>query len=145
MEIVWPNETILTTALARIVKKVLEIWGDLLSLRFQSKHTNKRWGGLVRSYIQMSGGRLITATRNNTENTRTNRTTIIRKQKREENQLYGRLKRLRRDHLHWKTWTGLSNGNHTNNGISADSSTKQRPKDQSYQNKNKQDTIKKQM
>ena len=31
--------------------------------------------------IKKGGGRLVTATRNNTENTRTNRTEIIRKQK----------------------------------------------------------------
>ena len=35
----------------------------------------------LEDYIQERGGRLITATRNNTDNTRANRTTIIRKQK----------------------------------------------------------------
>ena len=38
------------------------------------------------------GGRLITATRNNTNDTRTSRTTNTRKQKWEEKQLYGRFK-----------------------------------------------------
>ena len=41
----------------------------------------------LEDYIQKGGGRLITATRNNTDNTRTNRMTI-RKQKWEEKQLY---------------------------------------------------------
>ena len=39
-------ETIQTTALlrtARILRQVLEIWGDLLSLRLQWKIINKRW------------------------------------------------------------------------------------------------------
>ena len=40
------------------------------------------------------GERLITATRNNTDNTRNNRMGITRKQKWEEKQLYGRFKRL---------------------------------------------------
>ena len=37
---------------------------------------------------------LITAIRNDTDNTKTNRMTITRKQKWEEKQLYGRFKRL---------------------------------------------------
>ena len=44
-------------------------------------------------YIQKRWGRLITATRNNTNNTRTYRMTISRKQIWEEKQLYGRFKR----------------------------------------------------
>ena len=39
----------------------------------------------LEDYREKRGGRLITATRNNAENTRTNRTTINRKQKWEEN------------------------------------------------------------
>ena len=35
----------------------------------------------LEDYMKMHGGKLITATKNNTDNTRTNRTTITRKQK----------------------------------------------------------------
>ena len=45
-------------------------------------------------YIQKCGERLITATKNNTNNTRTNRITITRKQKYEEKQPCGGFKRL---------------------------------------------------
>ena len=48
----------------------------------------------LKDYIQKHGGRLITATRNNTNHTRTSGTTITRKQKWEEKQLNGRFKRL---------------------------------------------------
>ena len=61
--------------------------------------------------IEEHGERLITATRNNTDNTRTNRTTITRKQKWEENQLYGRFKQLISNISHKKTMTGLRKGN----------------------------------
>ena len=39
----------------------------------------------LEDYIEKRGGRLITVTRNNTENTRTNRTEITRKKKRKKN------------------------------------------------------------
>ena len=45
----------------------------------------------LEDYIQKRRGRLITDTRINTYNMRTNRTTITRKQKWEEKQLYGLL------------------------------------------------------
>ena len=45
-------------------------------------------------YIEKSGGGLITATRNDTDNTKANRMTITKKQIWEEKQLYGRFKRL---------------------------------------------------
>ena len=48
----------------------------------------------LEDYIQKRGGRLMTASRNNTDNTRTNRKTITKKQKWEEKQLYGHFKRL---------------------------------------------------
>ena len=44
-------------------------------------------------YIEKHEGGLITATRNDTDYTMANRMTIIRKQKWEEKQLYGRFKR----------------------------------------------------
>ena len=45
------------------------------------------------NYVKKRGGRLITATRNNADNTGINRIKIIRKQKGEEKQLYGHIKR----------------------------------------------------
>ena len=45
-------------------------------------------------YIEKHGGRLITAIKNDTDNTVTTRMTITRKQKWEEKQLYGLFKRL---------------------------------------------------
>ena len=48
----------------------------------------QRLGG----YIEKPEGGLITATRNDTDNAKTNRKTITRKQRWEEKQLYGLLK-----------------------------------------------------
>ena len=53
---------------------------------------------------------LITAIRNNTDNTIDNRMTITRKQKWEGKQLYGRFKRLI-NISHQKTWTWIRKGN----------------------------------
>ena len=66
---------------------------------------------------------LITAIRNDTDNTMNNKMTITRKQKWEEKQLYWRFKRLINNISHQKTWTWLRKGNV--------SSTKQRRKNQS--------------
>ena len=63
-------------------------------------------------YIEKRGGRLITATKNNTDDTRTSGTTITRKQQWEEKQLYGRFKRLTSDISHDKTWTWQRKRNH---------------------------------
>ena len=46
-----------------------------------SLDTSIQW---IEDYIEKHGGRLITSTRNNTDNMRTNRMEITRKQKREE-------------------------------------------------------------
>ena len=54
---------------------------------------------------------LITAIRNNTDNTIENRIIITRKQKWEGKQLYGRFKRLINNISHDKTWTWLRKGN----------------------------------
>ena len=54
---------------------------------------------------------LITATRNDTDNTKTNGTTITRKQKWEEKQLDRRFKRLINNISHEKTWMWLRKGN----------------------------------
>ena len=56
-------------------------------------------------------GRLIKATRNNTNDTRTSGTIITRKQKWEEKQLYGHFKWLTSDISHKKIWTWLRKGN----------------------------------
>ena len=65
----------------------------------------------LEDYIQKYEGRLIPATRNDTDNTMDNRMTITRKQKWEGKQLYGRFKRLIRNISHDKTWTWLRKGN----------------------------------
>ena len=65
----------------------------------------------LEDYIEKRGGKLITTTRNNTDNTRTNRTTITRKQKWEVKQLYGRFKRLISNIPREKTWSRLRKGN----------------------------------
>ena len=57
--------------------------------------------------VEKRGEKLITATRNKTDNTRTNRAEITRKQKWEEKQLYGHFKRLTSDISHEKKWTLL--------------------------------------
>ena len=54
---------------------------------------------------------LITAIRNDTDNTIYNRMTITRKQKWVEKQLFGRFKRLINNISHDKTWTWLRKGN----------------------------------
>ena len=59
----------------------------------------------LKDYIQKHEGGLITATRNETENTMNNTMTITRKQKLEGKQLYGRFKRLINNISHDKTWT----------------------------------------
>ena len=62
-------------------------------------------------YIEKHEGGLITATRNDTENTMVNKMTITRKQKWKEKQLYGRFKRLISNISHEKTWMWLRKGN----------------------------------
>ena len=65
----------------------------------------------VEDYIEKRRERLITATRNETSNTRTNRTETTSKQKWEEKQLYGCFKPLTSDISHEKAWTWLRKGN----------------------------------
>ena len=57
--------------------------------------------------IEKRGEGRITATRNNTDNTKTYRTTITTKQKWKEKRLNGRFKRLINYMSHEKTWTWL--------------------------------------
>ena len=59
----------------------------------------------LEDYIQKHDGGLITATRNDTDNTMNNRMTITRKQKWERKQLYGQFKRLINNITLDKTWT----------------------------------------
>ena len=65
----------------------------------------------IEDYIEKRGGRLIAATRNNTDNTRTNTTTITRKQKWEEKELSGHFKLLINNISHQKTWPWQRKGN----------------------------------
>ena len=65
----------------------------------------------LEDYIEKHEGGVITAIKNNTDNTMANRMTITRKQKWEEKQLYGRFKRLINKIWHEKTWTWLRKGN----------------------------------
>ena len=65
----------------------------------------------LKGYIETHEGRLITAIKNNTDKTVTNRMTITRKHRLEEKQIYGRLKRLINDISHEKTWVWLRKGN----------------------------------
>ena len=65
----------------------------------------------LEDYIEKHKGGLITATKNDTDNTKNNRMTITRKQKWEGKQLFGRFKRLINHISHEKTWTWLRKGN----------------------------------
>ena len=65
----------------------------------------------LEDYIQKHDGGLITAIRNDTDNTMDNRMTISRKQKWERKQLCGCFKRLINNISHNKTWTWLRKGN----------------------------------
>ena len=58
----------------------------------------------IKDYIDKHEGRLITAIRNDIDNTMDNRMTT-RKQKGEEQQHYGRFKRLINNISHEKSWT----------------------------------------
>ena len=80
---------------------------DLPALKTERTHIDTTTRGLRKKH---EGG-LITAIRNDTDNTKDNRMTIIRRQKWEEKQLYGRFKRLINNISHEKTWTWLRKGN----------------------------------
>ena len=100
----------------------------------------------LEDYIEKRRGRLITAFRNNTNDTMISRTTITRKQKWEEKQLYGRFKWLIRRHLERENLDVAKKGKcYERNWISFNSSTKKRHKDQPYQDKNRQYASEQQM
>ena len=65
----------------------------------------------LEDYIEKHERGLITAIRNNTDNTIDNRMTKTWRQKWEGKQLYGRFKRLINNVSHDKTWTWLRKGN----------------------------------
>ena len=65
----------------------------------------------LEDYIEKHWEGLVTATRNHTDNTKTNGMTITSKEKWEEKQLYGRFKQLISNIAHEKTWTWLRKGN----------------------------------
>ena len=65
----------------------------------------------LEDYIEKHEGGLITAIKNDTDKTVTNRMTITRKQKWDPPQLYGRFNRLINVISHEKTWTWLRKGN----------------------------------
>ena len=65
----------------------------------------------LKDYIEKHEGELITATRNDTDNTKIKRMSITRKQKWEEKQLHGHFKRLISSISHKKIWTWLRKGN----------------------------------
>ena len=65
----------------------------------------------LEDYIEKHERGLITAIRNDTDNTMDDRMTTTRKQKREKKQLNGRLKRLINNISHDKTWIWLRKGN----------------------------------
>ena len=92
----------------------------------------------LKDYREKHEGGLITASRNDIDNTMDNRMTITRKQKWEEKQIDGRFKHLTRENLDLAKKRKLSEWNR----ISPNSNTKQRHKDQSYQSENRQDATK---
>ena len=65
----------------------------------------------LKDYIEKYEGGLITAIRNDTDNTMDNGMTITKKQNWEEKQLYRRFKRLINNTSHEKTWMWLRKGN----------------------------------
>ena len=93
----------------------------------ERKRTCQLWGSVdasiqqLKDYIEKHEGGLITAIRNNTDNTMANRMTITRKHKWKDKQPYRHFKRLINNISLGKTWTWLRKGNR----ISPKNSTKQ--------------------
>ena len=63
----------------------------------------------LKDYIKKNKERLITVTKNSINNIKINRTTLTRKQKWKDNQLYGDFKQQADEISHKKTWIWLSN------------------------------------
>ena len=96
------------------IHKALHARDDVDRLYVSRKEGGKRLASIedsvdasiqrLEDYIEKHDGGLITATRNETENTMDNRMTITRKQKWEGKQLYGQFKRLIINISHDQTW-----------------------------------------
>ena len=90
----------------RRIRKLLETklnsWNHIKGINTWAVHASIQ---RLEDYIQKRDRGLITATRNDTDNTMDNRMTITRKQKWEGKQLHGRFKRLI-NISHDKTWRG---------------------------------------
>ena len=76
------------------IHKALHSRDDVDRLYVSRKEGRRRLASIeesirLKDYVEKQRERLITATRNNTDNIRHNRTTITRKKKWEEKQLYG--------------------------------------------------------
>ena len=74
----------------------------------ESDDASMQW---LQNYIKKREGRLITAIRNNKDNSSINRTKIMRKQKWDEKQLYEHIERQINEISHEKSWTWLRIGN----------------------------------
>ena len=93
---------------------------DVVTLYVSRKEGGRRLGSIkdsvdasiqrLEDYIEKLKDGLITAIKNDTDNTVNNRITITRKQTMEEKQLYGRFKRLINNILFEKTWTWRRKG-----------------------------------
>ena len=82
----------------------------LTDYMYQEKREEEDLPASIQQLEEMHEEGLITATRNGTENTKTNRMTISRKQKWEEKQLCGRFKRLINDIPREKAWAWRRKG-----------------------------------
>ena len=101
--------------------KALHPWDDVDRLYVSRKEGGRGLASIedsvdasiqqLKDYIEKCGDWLITATRSNIDNMRISRTTITRKQKWKEKQLYVLFKRLTSDITYENTWTWLRNGN----------------------------------
>ena len=101
--------------------KALHPWDDVDRLYVSTKEGERGLASIedcveasiqqLEDYIGKHEGKLITTSRNDTDNTIDDRTTITRKQKSKEKQLYGRFKRLINIISHQKSWTWLRKGN----------------------------------
>ena len=83
----------------------------LMTMHMDLPALKTAWTQQLEDYIQKSRGRLIAATGNYINKTKTSGTTITRKKLWKEKQPYGRFKQLTSDISHEKMWTWLRKGN----------------------------------
>ena len=106
-----------TNDYAEVITSQRRRWQTICIKKGGRKRTCQHWrqcwciDTTIRGLHRKHEGGLITATRNDTDNTKVNRMTITKKQRREEKQLYGCFKRLINNISHEKTWTWLRKGN----------------------------------